>query len=242
MQKTLSPTTVTERQSLLDVLRGFALLGVLLANMVSHSGYFFLSKAGREALGTTEIDHYALSMFLVGFYISKNMIYGNVQAFRPLIKKVMIWGAVIGIPCNIVLAVMMTTEAYYELEPIGIIQPIVYALGVPALCLFYAAVFALLFENPTWKQRLMIFAPVGQMALTNYLMQSVICAFIFMSYGSALEAQLGPAKLALIAFTIYIAQLIYSSIWLHYFRYGPAEWLWRSLTYRKWQPFRKELF
>lgn len=406
MEKTLQPTRVTERHSLLDALRGFALLGVLLANMVSHSGYFFLSEDQRAAFDTAQIDHYAewiehflidgkfyslfsmlfgigfalqmkrasstdinfasrfrrrllimfvlgllhailfyvgdiltiyaitglflilfrnksdrfilraaviltllpivqyaimlgvnlanssapsppetgprfldqvidtyrtgtyleiiknnlggliigrypdlfftgrflrvLAMFLIGFYVSKNLIHANVQAYRPLIRKVMIGGVVIGIPCNIVLAMMMTSEAYYKLEPIGIIQPIVYAFGVPALCLFYASAFTLLFEKPNWKKRLRVFAPVGQMALTNYLMQSVICAFIFLSYGLAMEALVGPAKLSLIAFAIYIGQLIYSPIWLRYFHFGPAEWLWRSLTYRKWQPFRKE--
>jgi uncharacterized protein len=406
MEKTLQPTDLSERQSLLDALRGFSLLGVLLANMVSHSGYFLLSKAGTEALGTAEIDHavewvehflidgkfyslfsmlfgigfalqmkrssaldtdfagrfrrrltimfvlgllhavllyigdiltvYALTgfvlllfrkspdkvllrsavilmllpivqyaimwaihtanppapvveegprfldqviltfrtgsypeivqmnmgglvigrypdllftgrffrvlaMFLIGFYVSRNMIYANVQMNRPLIRKVMVWGAVIGIPCNVVLAMMMTTDAYYEFEPTGIIQPIVYAFGVPALASCYASAFALLFENARWKKLLVIFAPVGQMALTNYLMQSVICACIFMSYGLGLEALVGPAKLSLIAFAIYVSQLIYSPVWLRYFRFGPAEWLWRSLTYRKWQPFRKEL-
>ncbi|WAC12641.1 DUF418 domain-containing protein [Dyadobacter pollutisoli] len=403
MEKIVQPTAPTERHSLLDVLRGFALLGVLLANMVSHSGYFFLSKAGIEALGTAEIDHIAewiehflidgkfyslfsmlfgigfalqmkrssaldtdftarfrrrlvimfvlgllhaillyvgdiltvyaltgfvlllfrkssdkvllrgavilmlipiaqyaimwaihsanppapvveegprffdqviltfrtgsypeimqmnigglivarypdlfftgrffrvLAMFLIGFYISRNMIYANIAAHRPLIRKVMIWGAVIGIPCNIVLAMMMTTDAYYDFEPTGIIQPLVYAFGVPGLALCYAAIFALLFENPGWKKRLMVFAPVGQLALTNYIMQSLICACIFMSYGLALEAQIGPARLALIAFAIYTFQIIFSHIWIRYFRFGPMEWIWRSLTYKKWQPFR----
>ena len=57
MTNQLQPTKLTERHRLLDVLRGFALLGVLLANMASHSGYFFLSETGREALGLTQTDH-----------------------------------------------------------------------------------------------------------------------------------------------------------------------------------------
>jgi uncharacterized protein len=134
---------------------------------------------------------------------------------------------------------MMTTHAYFELEPMGIIEPIVYAFGVPALCLFYASAIALLFEKPDWKKRLMIFAPVGQLALTNYLMQSLICVFIFMSYGLGLEATVGPAKLSLIALAIYTMQIIFSHVWIRYFRFGPMEWLWRSLTYKQWQPFRR---
>jgi len=178
-------------------------------------------------------------MFLIGFYVAKNMIHSNLQENRPLFRKVMIWGAVIGIPCNIVLAMMMTTEAYYNLEPSGIIQSLVYAFGVPALALCYASIFALLHQNPDWKKKLMIFAPVGQLALTNYLMQSVLCALIFMSYGLGMEAKVGPAKLSLIAFAIYIFQVAYSHLWVRMFHFGPAEWLWRSLSYKKWQPFIK---
>ena len=404
---TLQPTSLSERHTLLDVLRGFALLGVLLANMVTHSGYFFLSEAGKAALDTAEVDRYAewiehflidgkfyslfsmlfgigfalqlkrasaldinfvprfrrrlvimflfglthaillyvgdiltvyalvgfvlilfrnssdkfllrsavvftilpivqyaimwalnfasppepvveeqgprffdqlieiyktgsfleitqmnisglvlgrypdliftgrffrvLAMFLVGFYAAKNMLFANIETNRPLIRNVMIWGAAIGIPCNIILAMMMTTDAYYSFDAVGIVQPVVYALGVPALCLFYAAAIALAFENPNWKKRLLIFAPVGQLALTNYLMQSLICVFIFMSYGLGMEAQLGPAKLAVIAFAIYTFQIIFSHTWTRYFRFGPMEWLWRSLTYWKVQPFCKEI-
>ncbi len=120
------------------------------------------------------------------------------------------------------------------------VQPVVYTFGVPALCLFYASAFTLLFEKPNWKKRLRVFAPVGQIVLNNYLMQSIICAFIFMSYGLAMEALVGPAKLSLLAFAIYIGQLIYSPVWLRHFHFGRAEWLWRSRTYRKWQPFRRE--
>jgi uncharacterized protein len=408
MTNTLQPTSLTERHRLLDVLRGFALMGVLFANMASHSGFFFLAGKSREALGLTQADHivewlehflidgkfyslfsmlfgigfalqmkraaafdinftarfrrrllimfvfglihaiflyvgdiltvYALTglvlilfrnasnkfllrsafvllllpviqyavfwginlanapapvvqapsdgptffdmlintyqtgsyldiiknnlggliigrypdliftgrffrvlaMFLVGFYISKNMLYANVEANRRFIRKVMIWGAVIGIPCNIILANMMNTEAYYNLDPMGIIQPLVYAYGVPALCLFYASAIALLYEKQGGKKLLNVFAPVGQLALTNYLMQSVICVFIFMSFGLGLYARLGPAKLSFIAVAIYTAQVIYSHIWIRHFYFGPMEWLWRTLTYGKSQPFLKK--
>ncbi len=181
-----------------------------------------------------------LAMFLVGFYISRHMIYALTEENKKLLKQTMLWGAVIGIPCNIALAVMMDTGAYYNLEPLGIIQPLVYAFGVPVLCLFYVAAIALIFQQPAYKKWLLLFAPVGQMALTNYLMQSLIYVFIFMSYGLGWEASMGPARLLLIALAIYIFQMIYSRTWLNYFRFGPMEWLWRSITYLKWQPLLKK--
>lgn len=180
-----------------------------------------------------------LAMFLIGLYISKNMIYARVQEHLPLIRKVLIWGAVIGIPCNIILANSMKTEAYFNLEPTGIIQPLVYAFGVPALSLFYAAAITLLYQGSVGKKILGIFRPVGQLALTNYLMQSVICVFIFMSYGLGLTARVGPLHLCLIALGIYTAQVIFSHVWIRYFQFGPMEWLWRTLTYKRRQTFLK---
>jgi uncharacterized protein len=82
-------------------------------------------------------------------------------------------------------------------------------------------------------------AAVGKMALTNYLMHSVICMFIFTGAGFGLFGQLERYQLYYVVFSIWIFQLIISPVWLTYFRFGPAEWLWRTLTYLKWQPMRK---
>jgi len=81
-------------------------------------------------------------------------------------------------------------------------------------------------------------AAVGQLALTNYLMQSVITSIIFYGDGLSLFGTLQRYQLYYIVAGIWILQLIYSPIWLKYFQYGPAEWLWRSLTYQKVQDFR----
>lgn len=181
-----------------------------------------------------------LAMFLVGFYAARNLLFLPSNSRRVVLKKIMITGAVIGVPCNVVLAMMMKTEYYYGLGKYGIIEPLVYAYGVPALCLFYASAVFLLWEPRRGRQMLNIFAPVGQMALTNYLMQSVICCLIFMSYGLAWFGQVGPAMLTVIGLMIYGVQLIFSKWWLSRFAFGPAEWMWRCATYRSWQPIRRQ--
>ena len=81
-------------------------------------------------------------------------------------------------------------------------------------------------------------AAVGTMALTNYLMHSVITTIIFYGFGFSLFGELQRYELYYIVGGIWIFQLIASPIWLKYFQYGPMEWLWRSLTYQKKQPFR----
>ncbi|MCF0054266.1 DUF418 domain-containing protein [Dyadobacter sp. CY356] len=81
---------------------------------------------------------------------------------------------------------------------------------------------------------------VGQMALTNYVSHSIICNFIFMGYGLSLYGMLHRHQLYYIVFSIWIFQLIFSPIWLRYFRFGPLEWTWRSLTYWEKQPMKRE--
>jgi uncharacterized protein len=82
-------------------------------------------------------------------------------------------------------------------------------------------------------------AAVGRMALSNYLFDSIVCTALFYGYGFGLFGQINRTGLAAIVLTIWTIQLLVSPIWLKYFRFGPAEWLWRSLTYWRLQPMRQ---
>jgi uncharacterized protein len=82
-------------------------------------------------------------------------------------------------------------------------------------------------------------AAVGRMALSNYLFDSILCTTLFYGYGFGLFGGINRLGLAAIVLTIWIFQLLVSPIWLKYFRFGPAEWLWRSLTYWRLQPMRQ---
>ena len=83
------------------------------------------------------------------------------------------------------------------------------------------------------------FAAVGRMALTNYIAHSVVCAFVFTGIGFSMYGELQRYELYYVVGAIWLAQLIISPIWLKHFRFGPLEWLWRSLTYMKRQPLRR---
>lgn len=80
---------------------------------------------------------------------------------------------------------------------------------------------------------------VGQMALTNYLMHSIIFMFSFYGFGLGLFDTMSGVEMMQFAGLIFVAQMIISPLWLKSFRFGPFEWLWRSLTYGKRQPFKK---
>jgi uncharacterized protein len=82
-------------------------------------------------------------------------------------------------------------------------------------------------------------AATGRMALTNYLVQSVVLGFVFFGYGFGLLGRTGSAAAAGIGVALYVAQLQLSLLWLNQFRFGPFEWLWRSLAYGKRQPMHR---
>ncbi len=84
-----------------------------------------------------------------------------------------------------------------------------------------------------------VLSAVGRMAFTNYLMQSVICTFIFYGYGLGLFGKVPRFYQMAFVIGIWALQILYSPIWLKYYRFGPMEWVWRSLTYGKLQPMRR---
>jgi uncharacterized protein len=107
------------------------------------------------------------------------------------------------------------------------------------LCLGHASLLMLVFRSRIIPWLMKALSNVGQMAFTNYLVQSIICTLYFYGYGFDNYNRLQFHELYYVVFSVWILQLIYSSIWLHYFRFGPFEWLWRSLTYWKKQPMKK---
>jgi len=114
------------------------------------------------------------------------------------------------------------------------------ALELPMilLALGYFAGILLLLQRARWQPWLAPLAPMGRMALTNYLGQSLVCTWIFNGHGLGLYGKLTPAAFMLGGVALYGAQIAFSRWWLGRFRFGPAEWLWRSMTYGRLHPLR----
>ena len=102
----------------------------------------------------------------------------------------------------------------------------------------YIGVIMLICRSGLMKGVMSRLAAVGRMALTNYLLHTLICTLIFYGHGFGLYGSVERKYQILIVFAVWILQLIVSPIWLRYFRFGPAEWTWRSLTYARPQPMR----
>ncbi len=177
-----------------------------------------------------------MAMFLVGAYFGRRQIFQNLEANRNLFRKLLLWGSLIGLTGNALYATLVMPLSRIRLSGPLLVATVGQGIGAPLLSLAYTSAFCLLMLSPGWSRRLQVLAPAGQMALTNYLMQSIICTLIFYGYGLGLYGQVGAAVGIGLTVAIYLFQVLLSRWWMQRFRYGPAEWLWRSLTYLKLQP------
>jgi uncharacterized protein len=104
----------------------------------------------------------------------------------------------------------------------------------------YAAVMIMIVKGGLFPPVRRSLAAVGQMAFSNYLMHSVLASVIFLGWGFGLAGRFDYAEQLLVVAAIWALQLAVSLLWLRHYRFGPAEWLWRSLTYWKRQPMRRD--
>ena len=155
------------------------------------------------------------------------------SAHGTLIRRDLVYGLILGIVGNALMASLAGNEAPFPPSPGAVLGVAGYAFGVPALALSIVALIATFWQRETWRKVLSVLAPVGRMALTNYLLQTAICVTLFYGYGFGLFGKFGALSSTLIALAIFAAQIILSSLWLRYFAYGPMEWIWRQLTYRR---------
>jgi uncharacterized protein len=115
----------------------------------------------------------------------------------------------------------------------------VQAAGAPLLMLGYLGTIVLLLRRGGLVAGLLgRLAPMGQLSLTCYLSSSLLLNLVFYGFGLGLYERTGAAPDLLIAVAVYLVLLLFSSVYAPRFRYGPAEWLWRSLTYGRRQPLR----
>ncbi len=181
----------------------------------------------------------AISMFLLGLYLGKNKIYESLDIFIQKIKKPML---VIAITTNIYRVIFLFILPEYEIYSTETFRPIFIKLMIlsdTAMGLFYLWGIGWIWYNTKLNIVLLPLKYAGRMALTNYIMQSLIGLILFSSIGCKLYETLSPSETLLIAIIVFVFQVILSKIWLNYFLFGPLEWIWRCLTYKKLLPIKK---
>ncbi len=187
------------------------------------------------------LPFFVFGRFLIGFWIGRVGLLHDPSAHRPLLRRLLVGGLAIGLAggaVGVARDLFGLVAAFPFLgRGLGLVAlQLVTRAGVLALALAYLAAFALLFLRPAWRARLGILAPVGRMALSNYLAQTAICLPLFYGFGAGIGPAWGwPGRIAFCV-GLFGAQTVCSRWWLERYRFGPVEWLWRTLTYGRAQP------
>ncbi|MBE9524864.1 MAG: DUF418 domain-containing protein, partial [Chloroflexi bacterium] len=177
-----------------------------------------------------------LAMFLIGLYTGKRNIFQQIQQHLPFVRKMMWYGLGIGLIFNSFF-VYMSIRQIESPQFAPLLRVGSRIIGAPALSLFYITGIILLFQKEKWQERLMPLAYVGRMALSNYIIHSIFATSIFFGYGLGLYGETDPSFGLLLTIGIYLAQIRFSQWWFERYQFGPLEWLWRTLSYAKRQPF-----
>lgn len=185
------------------------------------------------------------SMFLLGIFAGRTGFLHDVATRLPLIRRIFVW--CIGFGTASALAEWSLSQQYgYAVftqtsvsSAVRFLGDMLFAYGSTALALGYGAGIVLLAQRPGWQIALRPLENLGRMALTAYLASTLLFTTLFYGWGFGQLFLLGPAVTTLYAVLFFVVLLIFCSWWLDRFRYGPVEWLWRSLTYLKFQPLRR---
>ena len=199
--------------------------------------------SNHSARGETKAMYYfliwdvLLFMFLGMACFKQGILQGEAKT------KIYAWMAVIGLVVGLPLSYLfLKQDMQYQFNNFLIIknknfefyeiQRLIHSIGIFGLIM-------LLYKSGWFKWLFALMRPVGQMAFSNYLLQSLICGIIFYGIGFGMFAKLQRYELYYVVAAVWIFEIILSHVWMRYFLYGPFEWAWRSLTYWKLQPFKR---
>lgn len=171
-----------------------------------------------------------VGMFLLGAWFIRSGVMRAPQAHAALFRRLLLLGGPLG-TVLVVLAMQYIEGADMTVPtPALAIGTTWMTLGSLLLCLAYTSALVLLTHGPLPALRDWL-GPVGRMALSNYLLQSLVFSTLFYGYGFGLWGQVARAPQVLLVLVVFVGQVLLSRWWLTRFRYGPVEWVWRALTY-----------
>ena len=221
-----------------------------------HAGPGFRAKWAFQ-FGPMGRGYQTFALFLVGLWVGRRRLFEDAPANRRLVGRVARWtgGLTLGIPL-LALALFLVGRALGGGAAAGSGSggegalpdfsgwPFVAGLCVfdawnAVMTAFYVALFVLLFQRERWRRLLVRFAPVGQMALSSYLAQTVIGSLVFFGFGLGLLGRFGNMVTLPLGAVVFALQVWLCGAWLARYRFGPVEWLWRSLTWLRFEPLRQ---
>ena len=198
-----------------------------------------LKSAGMALSNITMFGFIAFGLFLLGAWFVRSGAIARPREFGRL-YGLLRWGA---LPLGLVAMLgSLALSPTMDFANFNLRLSTAFALQMTAnllMCLGYLAWVMRGLEVPKVAGYLHWLAPAGRMALTNYLVQSIVCTLVFYGYGLGFFEHLPRVWQVPVALGLFAIQVLYSQWWMARFRFGPAEWLWRSITYWKLQPMRR---
>jgi uncharacterized protein len=180
-----------------------------------------------------------IAMFLIGTWFIRSGVMENSAAHLPLFRKLAYIALPAGIGIGLLGSLVATTHTPGAQHDGFQFASGLLMFGNLAACLGYMSMIVLMLHSRSPFAKVRVLAPFGRMALTNYLCQSLVMSLVFCAYGLGYWG-LGRAWQLLFALALCGVQIAFSHWWLARFRYGPAEWLWRAVTYMKIPAMRIE--
>jgi uncharacterized protein len=194
----------------------------------------------KRELPTNLFAIYAAALFLLGMWVWRAGIVQRLEKYRPVLKRVCAWCLPVGLIISLYVAIIKAVVPPGVVSLRGWSAAVLWLPGSHILAAGYASGLALLYLDEKKRRYLLPFAAVGRTALTNYLMQSVICTLFFYHYTTGLYGRIGPAIGLIPTVVLYSTQVVFSNWWLQRYRFGPMEWLWRGMTYGKFPSMSKD--
>ena len=180
-----------------------------------------------------------VGVFLIGMWFVRSGVIARAAEYKPLYRRL----AIVGIPLGVGLGLLGSLIATGR--PPGVddgghdLAHALLSLGSLPAALGYIGAVMLMLHSRGALARIRLLAPFGRMALSNYLTQSFVFSLLFYAHGMGLWGIARTTQVG-IALGLCALQIVMSHWWLARFQYGPAEWIWRALTYLTWPPMRRQ--
>ena len=190
-------------------------------------------------MGQTMMVPMVLGVFLIGSWLMSGGWLQAPAAHRRFWWRLLAITLPVGLGFTALAVTVGTTFTLGAMDPRGVLAQGLMLCGALPMSLAYVALIVLVWTSGAGARVLGVFAPVGRMALTHYLGQSLICSLLFYGYGAGLFGELGRAAQTGIVLGVFALQIGISHAWLSHHRYGPMEWTWRWLTYGRRPGWRR---